>query len=212
MSEALNEYLREKVVQEVDKKEDLIKWAIYRTEESCKKLKDLHKEIWSPATLGYTIPAVMSTLVFIWGTYNEKDPFIAKLGIIVSIAFSLISLLAVVGMIDYFLKRRTGRKAPEKLKEVRDNVFSLAENMKDLFCLLANEKYEFRYEIVRKDNDPLKLKIIVEENTITEGGHVIKEKSKNFTTYVDVRTPGPRHIVGLVKMMSEKANKMFANK
>lgn len=76
--------------------------------------------------------------------------------------------------------------------------------LKLLFIELANNPYEFRcsYE---KDN---KIKIIIEENLYHDTSHVIKEKSKHITAYLDY-TKSHESIVEFIQELVKKSESTF---
>jgi len=59
------------------------------------------------------------------------------------------------------------------------------DNLKELIYLLMDKPYEVRIE--RVDWFGFKVKIIIEENLTSNGGSVIKEKSRHITAYTNLR-------------------------
>ena len=79
------------------------------------------------------------------------------------------------------------------------------KNFKSLFLNLADNPYEIRVEKVKKEKN--KLKVIIEENILLDNNHIIKEKSKHITGYVNLKASGDSIINLIIKLVKESEKK-----
>lgn len=74
-------------------------------------------------------------------------------------------------------------------------------NFRKLFINLAEKPYEIRVEEIKKEKS--KLKVIIEENILLDNRHVIKEKSKHITGYVNLNASGESVINLILTLVKE---------
>jgi len=79
--------------------------------------------------------------------------------------------------------------------------------LKKLLYLLMDKPYEVRIERVSFFNS--KIKIIIEENLTTNGGSVIKEKSRHITAYTDLRL-SRKDLIEFTLELVQKAESTFS--
>lgn len=105
----------------------------------------------------------------------------------------LIAILSFISLVTYFqiiIEERSER----------------AEDIKKFFLTLADKPYEFRssWESFHKNT----IKIIIEENQYLDGGHIIKDKSRHFTAYIDASQSSKSIVKALIAMV-QKAESTF---
>ena len=80
----------------------------------------------------------------------------------------------------------------------------LMVHIKNLLVELCEKPFEVRVETSK----PNKLKVIIEENLLIGGAHVIKEKSKHMTAYIDL-SERYESIVGMIVALAKEAEVKF---
>jgi hypothetical protein len=80
--------------------------------------------------------------------------------------------------------------------------------VKLLFLNLSNKPYEIKCEFTDKSTE--KLKIVVEENLYMEG-YIIKNKTRNFTAYIDLNESSKTILQAIIEIVKE-AESMFTTK
>lgn len=86
-----------------------------------------------------------------------------------------------------------------------DSVNKFKKNFKQLFMNLSDKPYEIRIE---NTDDKNKYKVIIEENVMLCDDHVIKEKSRHITGYINNKATG-ESIIKVILSFVEKAEKTF---
>lgn len=85
-----------------------------------------------------------------------------------------------------------------------DDKKKFSNAIKQLFLELSEKPYEFRISYEKEQ----KLKIVIEENLYFNQSHVIKEKSKHLTAYLDFKE-NKESIVSFVVELVKKSESMF---
>ena len=112
------------------------------------------------------------------------DMFIGKENAIYNNAVSYVALIVFCSFCSFMMsfgERNSQLHTNEKNKKKRDQ---FDENLTELFYLLSETPYEFRAKTEMKD-EKWATKVVVESNIIKEGGHVIKDKTQHFTSYIN---------------------------
>jgi hypothetical protein len=85
------------------------------------------------------------------------------------------------------------------IQKVEQVAFSNA--ISNIFKCLSDKPYEIRCEFVKLWGN--KVKVIVEDNTYLDGGHVIKEKTRHFTSYLDSTAPNNTILAAIVSIVKK---------
>jgi hypothetical protein len=79
-----------------------------------------------------------------------------------------------------------------------------------LLVEICEKPFEVRTEWAMVNNKPdySKVKVIIEENLLINGSHVIKEKSRHITAYIDI-TQSDESILGMLVALAKEAENKF---
>lgn len=124
-------------------------------------LKEVPKFNWSGLIFINIVLLLMTTLLF-FSVKEPTDKIPANFGFFMLFSLSIVSVVIATSFFNYSQKE-------------------FLYNLKQLFLELSDKPYEIRLSY-EKDK---KIKIIIEENLYSSNSHIIKEKSKHLTAYLD---------------------------
>jgi hypothetical protein len=78
---------------------------------------------------------------------------------------------------------------------------TIVNSIASLFKCLADKPYEVRCDFIKFWGN--KIKVVVEDNTYLDGGHVIKEKTRHFTSYIDAYSPHTTILSAIVAIVKK---------
>lgn len=97
------------------------------------------------------------------------------------------------------------------LRDYLKRYLNYSNLLKQLLVEVCEQPYEVRVELVKDGEKAMrnkKAKVIIEENLLISGSHVIKEKSKHISAYLDLTQPS-ESLIAMMATLAKKAESQF---